>query len=152
MSPAPGLDASIGEAIETLSQAPFGDASTLKVCAAITDILKNLKVKKCGYSGLMLPVIEDRVLAKRATEGRYTVQELLLYSSVSGTGLDVIPLPGDTSRDKLAALIEDVAALSVKLSNKPLSARLFLIPGKNAGEMVTFDNPYLTDCVVMKAD
>lgn len=152
VSPAPGLDASIGEAIETLSQAPFGDASTLTVCAAITDILKNLKVKKCGYSGLMLPVIEDRVLAKRATEGRYTVQELLLYSSVSGTGLDVIPLPGDTSRDKLAALIEDVAALSVKLSNKPLSARLFLIPGKNAGEMVTFDNPYLTDCVVMKAD
>lgn len=152
VSPAPGLDASIGEAIETLSQAPFGDASTLTVCAAITDVLKNLKVKTCGYSGLMLPVIEDRVLAKRAVEGRYTVQELLLYSSVSGTGLDVIPLPGDTSRDKLAALIKDVAALSVKLSNKPLSARLFLIPGKNAGEMVTFDNPYLTDCVVMKVN
>ncbi len=152
VSPAPGLDASIGDAIETLTQVPFGDVSTLRACAAITDVLKNLEIKKCGYSGLMLPVIEDKILAKRATEGRYTVQELLLYSSISGTGLDVIPLPGNTPRNKLAELIEDVAALSVKLSNKPLSARFFLIAGKNVGEMVTFDNPHLTDCAVMKIE
>jgi len=152
VSPAPGLDASIGDAIETLTQVPFGDASTLRACAAITDVLNNLEIKKCGYSGLMLPVIEDKILAKRATEGRYTVQELLLYSSISGTGLDVIPLPGNTPKNKLAQLIEDVAALSVKLSNKPLSARLFLIVGKNVGEMVTFDNPNLTDCAVMKIE
>ncbi|NIR49921.1 DUF711 family protein, partial [candidate division KSB1 bacterium] len=152
VSPAPGLDASIGEAIETLSNVPFGAASTLSACAAITDVLKELEIKTCGYSGLMLPVIEDKVLAKRATEGRYTVQELLLYSSISGTGLDVIPLPGDTPKSLLAELLEDLAALSVKLSNKPLSARLFLIPGKNVGEMATFDNPYLTDCTVMSIE
>ena len=152
VSPAPGLDASIGEAIETLSHVPFGDAATLQVCAAITDVLKNLRVRTCGYSGLMLPVIEDKVLARRATENRFTVQELLLYSSVSGTGLDVVPLPGDTPAHKLVQLIEDMAALSMKLSGKPLSARLFLIPGKQAGDMVTFVNPYLTDCVVMKID
>jgi uncharacterized protein (UPF0210 family) len=152
VSPAPGLDASIGDAIETLTRGPFGATSTLSVCAAITDVLKNLQIRKCGYSGLMLPVIEDQVLARRATEGRYTVQELLLYSSVSGTGLDVVPLPGETSVDAIAALITDLAALSIKLSNKPLSARLFLIPGKKAGDMVTFDNPYLTDCAVMAID
>lgn len=152
VSPAPGLDASIGQAIETLSHAPFGDTATLQVCAAITDVLKNLRVKTCGYSGLMLPVIEDKILARRATEGRFTVQELLLYSSVSGTGLDVVPLPGDTPAHKLANLIGDMSALSMKLSNKPLSARLFLIPGKQAGDLVTFDNPYLTDCAVMKID
>lgn len=152
VSPAPGLDASIGDAIETLSHAPFGDSGTLKVCAAITEVLKKLQIKKCGYSGLMLPVIEDRVLARRASEGRYTVQELLLYSSVCGTGLDVVPLPGNTPMNILTSLIEDLAALSTKLSHKPLSARLFLIPGKTAGEMVTFDNPYLTDCAVMQAN
>ena len=42
-------------------------------------------------AGLMLPVLEDPVLAKRAGEGRYGVQDLLLYSSVCGTGLDVVP-------------------------------------------------------------
>lgn len=98
----------------------------------------------------MLPVLEDTVLAQRAIEGRYGVSDLLLYSSVCGTGLDVVPLPGDIAREELAALIGDVAALSQKYQ-KALSARLFPVPGKKAGEMVSFDNPYLTDCVVMDA-
>jgi uncharacterized protein (UPF0210 family) len=150
-SPAPGLDASIGKAIETLTHAPFGSPSTLAGCAAITDVLKGLSVETCGYSGLMLPVLEDPVLAKRAAEGLFSVSELLLYSSVCGTGLDVVPLPGDTSVDALAALITDVAALSTKYS-KPLSARLFPIPNRHAGDMVSFDNPFLTKSIVMSPD
>lgn len=150
-SPAPGIDRSIGAAIEALTHAPFGSASTLAACAAITDVLKSLKIKTCGYSGLMLPVLEDPVLAIRAAEGRYTVRELLLYSSVCGTGLDVVPLGGETNANELAALIRDVAALSTKL-HKPLSARLFLIPGKKAGDRAEFSNPFLTSSVVMKLD
>lgn len=151
-SPAPGKgEASIGAAIEALSGVPFGSAGTLAACAAITDVLKHLGVKTCGYSGLMLPVLEDPVLARRAAEGRYSVRELLLYSSVCGTGLDVVPLPGDTTTERVAALVGDMAALSVKLS-KPLSARLFLIPGKAAGELAHFDDPFLTDSVVLKAE
>ena len=150
-SPAPSKDASIGAAIEALTHAPFGASSTLAACAAITEVLKALKIKICGYSGLMLPVLEDPVLATRAAEGRYTVRELLLYSSVCGTGLDVVPLAGDTSVNELAALIRDVAALSSKL-HKPLSARLFLIPGKKAGDRAEFSNPFLTSSVVMKLE
>lgn len=151
-SAAPGLDASIGEAIEELTGQPFGSASTLNACAMITDALKSVNVKKCGYSGLMLPVIEDKVLAQRASEGRFSVQELLLYSSVSGTGLDVVPLPGETSITTIENLLIDVAALSLKYTDKALSARLFLIPGKKAGEMVSFENPNLTPCRVMKIE
>jgi len=151
VSPAPSKDRSIGAAIEALTRVPFGSASTLAACAAITDVLKSLKIKTCGYSGLMLPVLEDPVLATRAAEGRYSVRELLLYSSVCGTGLDVVPLAGDTSAKELAALIRDVAALSTKL-HKPLSARLFLIPGKKTGDRAEFSNPFLTSSVVMKLD
>jgi uncharacterized protein (UPF0210 family) len=150
-SPAPSKDASIGKAIEALTRVPFGSPSTLAACAAITDVLKSLKIKTCGYSGLMLPVLEDPVLAQRAAEGRYSVRELLLYSSVCGTGLDVVPLAGETPAHELAALIRDVAALSTKL-HKPLSARLFLIPGKKAGDRAEFNNPFLTSSVVMKLD
>src|SRR6266702_1189835 len=151
VSPAPGKDASIGATIEALTGVPFGAPSTLAGCAAITDVLKGLRIKMCGYSGLMLPVLEDPVLARRASEGRFSVRDLLLYSSVCGTGLDVVPLPGDSRADRLAALIADVAALSTKL-RKPLSARLFPVPGRAAGEMARFDNPYLTDSVVLKAE
>jgi len=147
-SPAPGLDASIGQAIETLTGKPFGSAATLAACAAITDVLKGLNIKTCGYSGLMLPVLEDRVLAQRSAEQRYGISELLLYSSVCGTGLDVVPLPGDATVEALTDIIADVAALATKY-RKPLSARLFPVPGKQAGEPVRFDNPYLTPSVVM---
>jgi uncharacterized protein (UPF0210 family) len=151
-SPAPLKDASIGAAIEALSHAPFGASSTLAACAAITEVLKSLPIKLCGYSGLMLPVLEDPVLATRAAEGRFTVRELLLYSSVCGTGLDVVPLPGDTTVNELAALIRDVSALSNRLQHKALSARLFLIPGKKAGDHAEFTNPFLTSSVVMKLE
>jgi uncharacterized protein len=151
VSPAPSKEASIGSAIEALTHSPFGSASTLMACATITDVLHSLNIKRCGYSGLMLPVLEDPVLAQRAAEGRYSVRELLLYSSVCGTGLDVVPLAGDTSTNTLTALIADVAALSTKL-HKPLSARLFLIPQKKAGERAEFNNPFLTDSVIMRVD
>ena len=151
VSPAPGPDASIGAAIEALSGAPFGSMSTLSACAAITDVLKTLDVQTCGYSGLMLPVLEDPVLAQRAEEGRYGVSELLLYSTVCGTGLDVIPLPGDTSVDSMRKLITDVASLSNKYK-KPLSARLFPVPGLKAGDHATFTNPFLMDSIIMKLD
>jgi uncharacterized protein (UPF0210 family) len=75
---------------------------------AITEVLKSVDVQTYGYSGLMLPVLEDPVPARRAGEGRYGVAELLLYSSVCGTGLDVIPLPGDTSVTSLAATMVDI--------------------------------------------
>ncbi|HET9429890.1 MAG TPA: DUF711 family protein, partial [Chitinophagaceae bacterium] len=102
--------------------------------------------------GLMLPVVEDRILAQRAGEGRYGLQELLLYSAVSGTGLDVVPLPGSTGINEIKNILTDVAALSLKYTAKALSARLFLIPGKSAGEMAVFINPHLTRTIVMKID
>jgi uncharacterized protein (UPF0210 family) len=151
VSPAPSKEASIGSAIETLTGSPFGSSLTLFACATITDVLQSLSIKRCGYSGLMLPVLEDPILAKRAAESQYTVRELLLYSSVCGTGLDVVPLAGDTATNVLTALIRDVAALSTKL-HKPLSARLFPIPGKKAGERAEFNNPVLTNSIIMKVD
>jgi uncharacterized protein (UPF0210 family) len=150
-SPAPGKDRSIAAAIEVLTRAPFGSAGTLDACASITAALKTVDVTTCGYSGLMLPVLEDPLLAQRAGEGRFSVRDLLLYSSVCGTGLDVVPIPGDTPVHSMAAILRDVAAMSSRL-RKPLSARLFLVPGKKVGEMARFDDKYLTDSRVMKLD
>ncbi len=105
----------------------------------------------CGYSGLMLPVLEDPVLAQRAGEGRFSLRDLLLYSSVCGTGLDVAPIPGDTPVHTIAGLLRDVAAQSSRL-RKALSVRLFLVPGKKVGDIARFTDKMLTDSVVMKVD
>lgn len=148
LSPAPSLETSIAGPIETLTGQPFGSPSTLVACAAITHALDAARLTKCGYSGLMLPLLEDRVLARRADEGRFGMGDLLLYSSVCGTGFDVIPLPGDIEAGTLSRLILDVAALASRLK-KPLAARLLPIPGKQAGDAVDFDNPHLTGALVL---
>ena len=62
-TPAPNSDSSIGAAIEQLAGAKFGSSGTLSAAALITEAERSITVKRVGYSGLMLPVLEDLVLA-----------------------------------------------------------------------------------------
>jgi hypothetical protein len=151
-STAPLQDVSIGAAIEKLTGAPMGAPGTMTAAAIITGALKSDQgspVKRVGYNGLMLPVLEDRGLAKRWSEGNLTLDSLLAYSSVCGTGIDTAPLPGDTTAEQLERIIGDVASLAVKW-HKPLTARLFPVPGKKAGERTEFDSPYLVNATIQK--
>jgi uncharacterized protein (UPF0210 family) len=148
-SPAPMRDISIGKAIESLIKVPFGSPGTITACSIITGVIHGIDVKRAGYSGLMLPVMEDTVLAQRAAEGRYGLDELLSYSAVCGTGLDVIPLPGDITVEKLEKILLDVASISLKL-DKPLSARLIPIKGKSAGETATLESRFLVPTKIFK--
>ncbi len=132
-TPAPNYDSSIGAAIEKLNGAKFGSSGTLSAVAIITNAIRTLPIKRAGYFGLMLPPLEDPVLAARWSEGTYDVDSLLAYSAVCGTGLDTVPLPGDVSEQQLAKIIGDVATLAFKW-HKPLTARLIPVPGKRAGE------------------
>ncbi len=81
-------------------------------------------------------------------QGTYTINDLLLYSAVCGLGLDVVPIPGDTSIDALRGLLLDVATLAVRL-DKPLSARLMPLLGKQAGDPTGFSFPYFTNATVL---
>jgi uncharacterized protein len=147
LSPAPSIDASIGSAIETLSKQPFGASGTLTAVGAITSALKEIGARSVGYSGLMLPVLEDPTLAERWSAGLLTIDALMSYSAVCGTGLDTVPLPGDTSVDTLARIVGDVATLSVKW-NKPLSARLLPVAGKRPGDRTEFSDPRLINGII----
>ena len=147
LSPAPSKDASIGAAIESLSKQPFGASGTLTAVGTITSAMKEIGLRKTGYSGLMLPVLEDPVLAERWNAGLVSLDALVSYSAVCGTGLDTIPLPGDTTVEQLTRIIGDVATLSVKW-NKPLSARLLPVAGKLAGQQTEFSDPNLLNGVI----
>jgi hypothetical protein len=141
-TPAPLGDVSIGAAIEAFTGARFGSSGTLTAARIITAAVKAVPVKQIGYSGLMVPVMEDKLLAQRWAESAYNIDSLLAYSSVCGTGLDTIPLPGDVSADQLNRIFSDVASLAVKW-NKPLSARIQPIPGKKPGDRTDFSDPFL---------
>jgi uncharacterized protein len=146
-TPAPLGEVSIGRAIESFTGAPFGSSGTMTAAAVITRAVQSVKVKRVGYSGLMVPVLEDAVLAKRWAEGAYTVDALLAYSAVCAGGLDTIPLPGDISEDRLAHMLSDVATLAYKWQ-KPLAARLLPAPGRKAGERTEFEDSRMANTVI----
>jgi uncharacterized protein (UPF0210 family) len=136
-TPAPAGEVSIGAAIESFTGAPFGAPGTETVSGIITRAVKAVPVKQTGYSGLMIPVLEDAVLTRRWTEQTYGLDSILAYSAVCAGGVDTVPLAGDTSEEAIARIIGDVATLAFKW-NKPLATRLLPSPGRKAGEMTEF--------------
>jgi len=141
-TPAPAGDVSIGAAIEAFTGAKFGSSGTLTAAHIITAAVKAVPEKQVGYSGLMVPVLEDKVLAQRWAESTYNIDSVLAYSAVCGTGLDTIPLPGDISPEQMERIFSDVASLAVKW-NKPLSARLQPVQGKKPGDRTEFQDSTL---------
>ena len=146
-TPAPLGDVSIGAAIETYTGAKFGSSGTLTAALIITSAVKAVPVKQVGYSGLMVPVMEDKLLAQRWAEGSINTDDLLAYSAVCGTGLDTVPFPGDISEEQMVRIFGDVASLAWKWK-KPLSARLQPVAGKKAGDKTEFSSRFLFNTTV----
>lgn len=149
LAPFPETERSIGHAIERLGVDAFGGNATLFAVAFIKQAIETAAFERCGFSGVMLPVLEDQTLSERSVEKLFTLDSLLLYSTVCGTGLDTIPLPGDVGIEDLSAILLDVATLSLVV-DKPLTARLMPIPGRKAGEMTEFDFEYFANGRVLR--
>lgn len=148
LAPYPEHHRSLGTALEALGVPAVGLAGTIAAAAFLADCLDHAQFKRTGFCGLFLPVLEDATLAARAAEGHLSIEDLLLLSTVCGTGLDTLPLPGDTSPEALMAILVDLGALALRHS-KPLTARLMPLPDKVAGDPVHFDFPYFADSRVL---
>lgn len=151
LAPYPDSSLSLGTAMESLGAPASGLPGTLAAAAFLADCLDQAQFKRTGFCGLILPVLEDANLATRNAEGHLSLSDLLLYSTVCGTGLDTIPLPGDVDSEELLGLLVDLGTLALR-HNKPLTARLMPIPEKKAGDEVAFDFPYFADSQVMSLD
>jgi uncharacterized protein len=144
LAPYPEQARSIGRALEGLGLSPLGGPGSLFAAAFLTEAVGRARFPRCGFSGLMFPVLEDGLLALRHAQGALGASELLTYAAVCGAGIDLLPLPGDVSLEALAGLLLDVGALALRL-NKPLTARLMPLPGLQAGDPVHFDFDYFAD-------
>ena len=150
-APFPTDDVSIGGALEAGGVERFGAPGTLYLAALVTRAIRRTRLRRCGFSGLMLPVLEDSVLARRMAERPSSLHELLVYSAVCGTGLDTVPLPGDISEAELAGVYLDVGAMSVALGGKPLTARLLPVPGATPGTATAYEFAYFSNSRVPPA-
>jgi uncharacterized protein (UPF0210 family) len=148
LAPFPEESRSLGAAFERMGVPKVGLHGSVAAAAILTEAIERARFPHAGFSGLMMPVLEDARLAERAAEGRLTVKDLLLYSAVCGNGLDTVPLPGDVTAAQIAALLLDLCALALRL-DKPLTARLMPVPGKQAGDLTSFDFGYFANSRVM---
>lgn len=147
-APFPEVDKSIGTAIEKLGIEYFGANGTLTGVALIKNAIPINKEKVIGFSGFFQPVLEDYILSKRLSEDKFNLDSLLLYSTMCGAGLDVIPLPGDITERELFYILLDMCTISVRLK-KPLTCRLMPIPGRSVGDKVEFDFEYFASSKVI---
>ena len=148
LAPFPDDAHSLGNAIEKMGIPKIGLHGSLAAAAILTEAVDRADFPHTGFSGFMQPVLEDSVLAKRAAEGTLTIKDALLYSAVCGTGMDTVPLPGDTTSEQLVPLLLDLSALALRL-DKPLTARLMPIPGKKAGDETNFDFAFFAQSKIM---
>ena len=147
-TPAPLGDRSIAGAIEAFTGAPFGANGTLTASRIITHAVQSTAVKRIGYSGLMIPVLEDNLMAQRWAEGTFNLDSMLAYSAVCAAGLDTVPLPGDITQEQIARILGDLASLAYRW-DKPLAARLLPAPGKKPGERTEFtESAFLKNTLV----
>ena len=141
---------SMCEVYEELGVEYFGASGSIEVSALLTRVFKSLKnVDLVGFSGLMLAVTEDAGLAEGTIKEQYDLRSLLTYSAVCGIGLDTVPIPGDVSLEKLNAIMRDTGTMAFRL-NKPLTVRVFPVPGKKAGDMTEFQSDDLCNCKILE--
>ena len=148
LAPFPDNAHSLGNAVEKMGIPKIGLHGSLAAAAILTEAVDRADFPHTGFSGFMQPMLEDSVLARRAAEGTLTIKDALLYSAVCGTGLDTVPLPGDTTAEQIVPLLLDLSALALRL-DKPLTARLMPIPGKKAGDETDFDFGFFANSKVM---
>lgn len=140
---------SMVQVYELLGVEYFGAAGTVEASALLTKVFKSIVgVPLVGFSGLMLAVTEDRGLAEGTQKNQFDIRSLLTYSAVCGIGLDTVPIPGSTPIEKIAALMRDTGIMAHRL-NKPLTVRLFPVPGLNPGDITAFESEDLCNCAVL---
>ena len=141
LAPTPQVNDSIGEILTLMGLDGIGAPGSTAAVAMLNDAVKKgglfASSSVGGLSGAFVPVMEDAVLAAAAQSGHLTLEKLEAMTSVCSVGLDMVPLPGDTDAETLAALIADEMAIGV-FNNKTTAARLIPVPAKQAGDRVSF--------------
>ncbi|MEG3753432.1 DUF711 family protein [Psychromonas arctica] len=141
--------ASMTNVYELMGVEYFGAAGTVEASSLLTRVFKSIETMPLvGFSGLMLALTEDRGLAAGSHAANFDIRALLTYSAVCGIGLDTVPIPGDTPNHKLSALMRDTGTMAFRL-NKPLTVRVFPVPGLVAGDTTSFESDDLCNCTVL---
>lgn len=141
LAPSPQVGDSVGEIFQSLGLKSIGAPGSTAILAMLNDAVKKggafASSHVGGLSGAFIPVSEDLNIAEAAASGLLSIEKLEAMTSVCSVGLDMVPIPGDTSAETISAIIADEMAIGV-INNKTTAVRIIPAPGKKAGDKVQF--------------
>jgi hypothetical protein len=141
LAPTPTIGDSVGEILHILGVDAIGAPGSTAIVAMLNDAVKKggIFASKAvgGLSGAFIPVMEDSVLADAVGRGELCLEKLEAMTCVCSVGLDMVAIPGSVDADTISAIIADEMAIGM-VNNKTTAARLIPVPGKEAGEIVSF--------------
>jgi uncharacterized protein (UPF0210 family) len=141
LAPSPQVGDSVGEIFQSLGLTAIGAPGSTAILALLNDAVKKggafASSHVGGLSGAFIPVSEDLNIAAAARDGHLNVDKLEAMTAVCSVGLDMVPIPGDTSAATISAMIADEMAIGV-INHKTTACRIIPAPGKKAGDTVSF--------------
>lgn len=141
LAPTPTIGDSVGEIFKILGVDSVGAPGSTAILAMLNDAVKKggIFASKTvgGLSGAFIPVMEDAVLAEAVGDGSLCLEKLEAMTCVCSVGLDMVAIPGSVDATTIAAIIADEMALGM-VNHKTTAARLIPVPGKEAGDYVSF--------------
>ena len=141
LAPTPAVGDSVARILEEMGLEAAGTHGTTAALAMLTDMVKKGGVMASthvgGFSGAFIPVSEDEGMVAAVKNGSLSLDKLEAMTCVCSVGLDMIPLPGETSAATIAGVIADEMAIGM-VNNKTTAVRVIPVPGKKAGEWAEF--------------
>ena len=137
LAPTPTVGDSVGEILKILGISRIGAPGSTAAVAMLNDAVKKggmfASSSVGGLSGGVYPRERRRAPWPKPVEGGHLVLEKLeAMTAVCSVGLDMVPIPGDTPPETIAAIIADEMALGV-INDKTTAVRLIPVPGAKAG-------------------
>jgi len=141
LAPTPAEGDSVARVLEAMGLARVGTHGSTAALALLNDAVKKGGAMASshvgGLSGAFIPLSEDEGMIAAAESGAITIDKLEAMTAVCSVGLDMIPVPGDTPAETLAAIIADEAAIGA-INKKTTAVRLIPAVGKKVGDWVDF--------------
>jgi len=141
LAPTPAVGDSVARILEEMGLQTAGTHGTTAALAMLTDMVKKGGIMASthvgGFSGAFIPVSEDEGMVEAVKSGCLSLDKLEAMTCVCSVGLDMIPLPGDTTAATIAAIIADEMAIGM-VNNKTTAVRVIPVPGKKAGDWAEF--------------
>lgn len=151
LAPFPRSSQSLSLVLKRFGLISVGHAGTSYVVRLITSAIKNSfnlsPISPVGFNGCMFSILEDDGLADSSICNTFSYDSLLLFSTLCGCGIDMVPVSGTIMRETINNMILDIVTLS-RTHSKPLGFRILPQVGKTPSDLTSYTHDFISNARV----